>query len=228
MTTPVAQPPRRTVPKLSFPPPKTSPPPSSGMAPAIVGGALAALVGAGIWTAVVMISGGWEVGWVAWGVGALVGAVMSKMTPVRSVQIAAVASVLAAGGLAIGKIATFRIAVPNIARDMLLENDVMLAQAFALDMREGERYSAEVSVQLASLNTGDTLSDATAARMMEEAQARMERAPQAERERVAKMFANRILAETGLSTQFGATLSMFDILWFFLAIATAFKLMRGS
>jgi hypothetical protein len=228
MTTPVAPPPRSAVPKLSFPPPKASPPPSSGMAPAIIAGALAALAGAGIWTAVVMISGGWEVGWVAWGIGALVGAVMSRMTPQRSVQIAVAAAVLSAAGLAIGKVATFRLAVPKIARDMLLENPVMLAQAFAMEMREGERFSAEVSVQLASLNPTDTLSDAVAAQMLEEAETRMEGAPPAERERVAKVFANRILADTGLSSQFGATLSAFDLLWFFLAIATAFKLMRGS
>jgi len=228
MTAPVAQPPRATVPKLSFPPPKASPPPASGIAPAVVAGALAALAGAGIWTAVVMISGGWEVGWVAWGIGALVGAVMARMTPQRSVHIAVVASLLAAAGLAIGKVATFRMAVPNIARDMLLENSEMLVQAFALDMRENERFSAEVSVQLASISSGDTLSDGVAAQMVAEARTRMEGAPLAERERVAKVFANRILAETGLSSQFGATLSLFDVLWFFLAIATAFKMMRGS
>jgi len=225
--TPSAPPPRASVPKLTFPPPKTSPRRSSSLAPVVIAGSLAALAGAGMWTAVVLISGGWEIGWFAWGVGALVGFVMSRMSPLRSTQLGILAAVLAALGLAVGKVATFRAAVPKIAREILLADHDALARAFALDMRDAERYSPEVSVQLASLSGGDTMPDALAERMMEEAQARMESAPPAERERVARAFSNRILAEIGISTQFGATLSAFDFLWFFLAIATAFKMMRG-
>jgi hypothetical protein len=64
--------------------------------------------------------------------------------------------------------------------------------------------------------------------MFDEARARAENATEEERERVATSFANRVLTVTSLSQQFLASLGLFDILWFFLAIGTAWKMMRGE
>ena len=214
-----------SVPRMSFPPPRPAPPPSSGRA--IVAGLLAALLGAGIWTAVVAMTE-YEVGWVAWGVGALVGFAMSKFTGQRSAQLGVYAAVLAVLGLAIGKVATVRMMVPSYGREIVMDNEAVLAQAFAIEMRANERFSAQLSLDLARFGQGDSLPAPLLRRMMDEAQARMAAAEPAERERVATMFANSILGEVSLTEQFTASLSFFDLLWFGLAIATAFKLMRGD
>ncbi len=214
-----------SVPRLTFPPPRPAPP--SSFAPALIGGALAALVGAGLWAAVTALTD-IEFGFIAWGIGVLVGFVMAKLTPARSVKLGVYAAVLAALGLAIGKVATVRMMIPVYGRDMVLSSDGMLVQAFVVDMRRHERYSSEVSVQLAALSTSDSLPDALQMKMVDEAQLRMAEATDAEKERVAKGFADRILADLDVADQFTASLSLFDLLWFGLAIATAFKLMRGG
>jgi hypothetical protein len=210
---------------MSFPPPRPAPPPSS--ARAIVAGLLAALLGAGIWTAVVAMTG-FEVGWVAWGVGVLVGFAMSRFTTQRSVQLGVYAAVLAVLGLAVGKVATVRMMVPSYGREIVMDNETILAQAFAIEMRANERFSAQLSLDLARFGRDDSLPAPLVNRMMDEAQARMAAAEPAERERVATMFANSILGEVSLTEQFTASLSLFDLLFFALAIATAFKFMRGD
>lgn len=214
-----------TVPRLTFPPPRSSPPPT--FAPAVVAGALAALVGAGIWTAIVVITD-YEIGWIAWGIGALVGIAMSRFTPERSVKLGVIAAVIAVVGLAIGKVATVRVLVPTIGRDLIMESPEFLVQAFAHDMRAKERFSPELSIQLAGLSTTDSLPEPLATKVLEEAQARMDNAPPEERARVATMFTQTILGAVDLTGQFTASLSLFDFLWFGLALATAFKIMRGD
>ena len=214
-----------TVPRLSFPPPRPAPPPNAMRL--VIAGALAALVGAGIWAAVTALTDT-EFGLIAWGIGGLVGFVMSKVTPERSVKLGVYAAVLAALGLAVGKVATLRMMVPTYGREMVLSNDELMAGAFAEDMRRNERYSPEVSVQLAALSASDTVPDALFAKMLDEAQLRMANASAEEKERIAGGFADRILADLDLGEQFGSSLSLFDLLWFFLAIGTAFKLMRGG
>lgn len=214
-----------SVPRLSFPPPRSSPPPT--LAPALIAGALAALAGAGVWTAIVVMTD-YEIGWVAWGVGGLVGLVMSRFTPERNVRVGLFAAALAVLGLAIGKIATVRVLIPTVGRDAVLETPDALLQAFALEMRQGERYSPELSIQLAALSPRDTLPDVLWTKMVEEAQVRMDKAPPAERNRVATAFTHTILNELDFSGQLGVSLSLIDFLWFGLAIATAFKIMRGG
>ena len=214
-----------SVPRMTFPPPRPAPPPSSGRA--IIAGLLAALLGAGIWTAVVAMTG-FEVGWVAWGLGALVGFAMSRFTAQRSAQLGVYAAVLAVLGLAIGKVATVRVMLPSLGRDIVMENEAILAQAFAVDMRANERFSAQLSLDLARFGADDSLPPPILTRMMDEVQARMATAPPAERERVAAMFTSSVMGDVSLAEQFTATLSFFDLLWFGLAIATAFKFMRGD
>jgi hypothetical protein len=211
-------------PRLTFPPPKPSPPPAP--TPAIIAGVLAALAGAAIWTGFVVFTDT-EFGWIAWGIGALVGFVMSRVTPLRSPQLAVTAAVLAAVGLGIGKVATVRALVPTLGTEMIASNPEALAAVYAMDMRENERFSPEISVQLASLSTTDTLPDALWVTMLDEARTRLANASPEERERIALTFANRMLVQVGLVEQFKSSLSLFDLLWFGLAIATAAKFMMG-
>lgn len=76
--------------------------PESKLSPAALGlGALAALLGAAVWAGV-MIKTGYEIGWVAWGIGGAVGAAVAKAGG-RGVPMAATAAVLALLSVAGGK-----------------------------------------------------------------------------------------------------------------------------
>lgn len=210
-----------SVPRLSFPPPRPSPPPAA--TGPVIAGLLAALAGAAIWAAVTALTNT-EFGLIAWGIGGLVGVVMAKVTPERSVKLGVTAAVLAALGLAIGKVATVRITTPG--PEMVLEDDGLLAAAFTQDMQRNKRYSPEVTRQLAAMSADDTVPDALFGRMMDEVQLRMANASAEEKAVVAAGFTDGILANLSMADRLG--LSLFDLLWLFLAIGTAFKLMRGG
>ena len=214
-----------SVPRLSFPPPRSSPPPSH--ARPLVAGALGAFVGAGLWTAVTALTE-YEIGWIAWGVGGLVGFAMSRFTSERSAQLGIYAAVLAVAGLAIGKVATVRVMAPTMGRSIIVDNPQILLYAFAHDMRAGERFSPELSIELAGFALTDSVPPAVEAKMLSEAQVRMDAAAPAERDRVAEAFTHTIMSQVTLVEQFKASLSLLDLLWFGLALATAFRIMRGA
>ncbi|HXF96407.1 MAG TPA: hypothetical protein VNI61_09935 [Gemmatimonadales bacterium] len=193
---------------------------------ALFGGAVAALVGALIWTAVVKLTN-YEVGWVAWGIGALVGLTMAKMTPARSGTLGVYAALLAALGLATGKVMQLK-ATASSAHQEIVADQEALTHAFLLDMRTGESFSPEVNAELAQLGPRDTVPDLLWGSMMAEARQRMDGAPPQERERVARAMVTQIVGGMSITEQFMATLSLFDALWFFLALGTAWKFMKGD
>lgn len=196
------------------------------MGGALVGGAVAALLGAGAWALILKFTE-YELGIVAWGVGALVGLVMSHMTQARSPTLGVYAAILAALGLATGKVAILTIASPEIAQEMVADPDA-LTQAFMIDMKNREAFSTEINQQLATIDQAkDTLPDDLFELMRTEAAERMEAASPEERERVARSAWRSIVGNISLTQQFLATLSLFDLLWFFLAIGTAWKMMSG-
>ena len=216
------QPPRPSVPPRPQPQTRQGDEPVAG---ALFGGAVAALVAAGVW-ALVTKATNTEYGMLAWGVGLLVGVVMAAMTPARSATLGVYAALLAMLGLATGKVLTLKI-MSGSAHEVVLEHEETLAQAFLMDMRDRETFSPEVNQRLVAL-AEDTVPDALYATMQVEAQARMDAAPAAERERVAKQAVTMVMGSLSLPDQFMATLSLFDLLWFFLAIGTAWKIMRSE
>jgi hypothetical protein len=187
-------------------------------------GSVVAFIGALCWALVVKVTEQGS-GWFAWGIGTLVGLVMSKMTTARGSSLGFHAALLAMLGLASGKVMTLTLATPEIA-DEIVNNPEMLTRAFILDMREREQYSAEVNLELAKFDPRrDTLPDELWETMVEEASERMEAAPPAERERVARSVWRQITMELSFMQKFWASFGIFDILWLLLAIGTAWLFM---
>jgi hypothetical protein len=94
-------------------------------------------------------------------------------------------------------------------------------------MRQRESYSPAINQSLIRLGD-DTIPDVLWGQMLNEANARREAAPAEEQERVAKGYINAVIGRISFSDQLMGSLSIFDLLWFFLAIGTAFKVMRGD
>lgn len=227
MTHPPSQPPAQP-PRPPMPPRRTAPPAprpaEEGVGGALLGGAVAALVGAGLWALITKLTNT-EWGWIAWGVGLLVGLAMARMTPVRSPTLGVYAALLAMLGLATGKVLTLKIEAAS-AHEEIIDDPETLTQAFLIDMRGRESFSAEVNTQLARLGQQDTVPDDLWATMMAEAGERMQAAPATERERVAQSAVTQIMGSLTLTDQFVGTLGLFDLLWFFLAIGTAWKMLK--
>jgi hypothetical protein len=194
---------------------------------ALFGGAVTAIAAAIAWSLLV----GWteyEAKWFAVGLGALVGFVMSRMTTARGHTVALYAAMLAAFGLAAGKLLSVRSAYVPVAREVIVQDEQALTVAVAFDMFAREQYSPDLQHELYRFPVVDSIPPEMVERMMEEAAGRLETAPPAERQRVVQALLDSALARVTLAEQFTAVLGFWDVIWFLAAIGAAWKIMKGD
>lgn len=191
---------------------------------ALAAGLVAALVGGAIW-ALIGIYGDLEVGWAAWGIGVLVGGAMAATTPIRSRQVAVAAAALALVGLLAGKAMTFAGSTGPIAEEMLAD-DEYLRGVMAWQLYGAGELDPALQAGIAETEArGDTLSDAHWAGMLAAAGPHLDALSDEEREAMAHDVAANMIRQMGLVAGVRAQLSGFDLLWLFLALATAFRIM---
>ena len=200
-------------------------PASDGISPlALAAGLVAALLGGVIWAAI-GIYGNLEVGWVAWGIGVLVGGAMMQATPARGRTLAVVAASLALVGLVSGKAMTFAGSAGAMAEEMVADDEYMRGMT-AWRMYGAGEHEAAVQAEVADTEArGDTLSDAVWASMLAGADARLSGMTAEERLSMAREVAGGVIRDVGLVGGVRAQLSGFDLLWLLLALATAFRMM---
>ena len=199
-----------------------------GRAPlAVAAGLVAALVAGAIWAAIVRLTN-FEVGYVAWGVGVLVGVAMSNMTAQRGKTLAGMAAGLAMLGLLAGKAFIFATNTGPIAEGILADTAAMEG-AMAWQMYEKRELDpATLDSVDARHAANDTLSDALWGNMREQSAARLRTMNSEQRTAVARLVARNYLQRTGLVNGVKAQFSPFDVLWFFLAVGTAYRMMSES
>jgi hypothetical protein len=193
---------------------------------AIAGGLVAAVLGGLIWAGVVLY---WnlEVGWVAWGVGILVGAAMAGITLERSRSLGVWAAGIAVVGLLVGK---FLITVGSTGAlaDDLFDDGQYLRGAVAWDMYMAEELSPGIQDELReTLAAGDTLSDELWERMLAEAEPKYASMSEGERRALARSEAGRLIGQLGWVEGILIQLGPWDLLWFGLAVVTAFQMVGG-
>lgn len=195
--------------------------------PAIVAGAVAAVVGGAVWAAIVAFAN-LEVGWVAWGIGLLVGVAMAAVTQTRGRGMAMLAAGLAAVGLVAGKSMIVMFATePALAQEIEADGE-WLVEAAAFELQASEALPADVQQRYDALAMDDTLPDALWEDMMQAGESYLASVDQDERDRIAADYASYLLSGTDFGTLFSLQISLWDLLWFGLAITTAWKIMAGK
>jgi hypothetical protein len=195
--------------------------------PAIVAGAVAAVVGGAVWAAIVAFAN-LEVGWVAWGIGLLVGVAMAAVTQTRGRGMAMLAAGLAAVGLVAGKSMIVMFATePALAQEIEADGE-WLAEAAAFELNASEALPADVQQRYDALAEDDTLPDALWEDMLHAGESYIASADTDERDRIAANYASYLLSGTDFATLLRLQISLWDLLWFGLAITTAWKIMAGK
>jgi hypothetical protein len=190
----------------------------------LAAGIVAALVAGGLWALLVQLTG-YEIGYAAWGVGLLVGLAMTRVTVNRSAQLARFAAGFAVLGLLAGKAFIFLGSTGAVVQEFYADPDLMRG-AFAWTMYEGGTLDAGTLDEIdATIAAGDTLSDALWLRMTDQAGSRLDGMSDAEREAVAREVAAMALSRVGLFGGVVGQVSAFDLLWMFLALGTAYRMM---
>ncbi len=192
--------------------------------PAVIAGAVAAVVGGAVWAAIVKFAN-LEVGWVAWGVGLLVGVAMAAVTPQRGRAMAMLAALLAAGGLVAGKTMIIKFATEPALAEEIAADEEWLAEAAAHELYAIDALPEDVRARYDALADDDTIPDALWADMLAAGAAHLEAAEPEDRDSIAEGYASYLLSGIDFMTLLQMQMSLWDLLWFGLAISTAWKIM---
>jgi len=202
---------------------RTSVPPDEGHIALLAGGS-AALLGGAAWALIVGATDT-EVGYVAWGVGWFVGFAMVRFTAQRGRILGGLAAVFAAVGLVFGKILILQF-ISGPAFDRHLQSDPSgMAKAAAWELRQAHSFPAAIQTQIDALGENDTLPDALWEQMMVAGEAEVTRRSPAEQADLGRAYIARVKGNVGFWQQLSWHLSPWDLLWFGLAISTAWSML---
>lgn len=190
---------------------------------AIAAGLVAALVAGGIWAALVRITN-MEIGYVAWGVGLLVGFAMTRVTANRTKGLALAAAVLAIVGLAAGKAFIFATSKDTIAQEVEADPETM-SSVVAWQMYQERALGESTLAALDALGDGEPVPEPLWAEMKQQASARLANLSGEEKHRLALAGSTAIMSNLGWIGGIRAQLSAFDLLWLFLAVGTAYRML---
>jgi hypothetical protein len=194
---------------------------------ALAVGLIMALVAGGLWALVGFVTHA-EIGFAAWGIGLLVGAAMSRVTRERTQKLAYAAAALALLGLLAGKVFIFAGSTGRIATE-LSGNDEMMKSAVAWQMYEARELNATTLEGLdQTQQAGDTLSDALWGNMLDQASTKFATMTAEEKQETAKLLARNAMQRMGMVGGVRAQLSAFDLLWVFLAVGTAYRMLAPA
>lgn len=194
---------------------------------AIAAGLVVALIGGGLWALLVRFTG-YEIGYVAWGIGLMVGIAMTRVTSARTQQLAYTAAGLALLGLLAGKVFIFLGSAGPMAKE-LAGNDEMLKAGVAWQLYEERKLDAATLEELDRTQAaGDTLSDAVWASMLAQAGTRLDAMTPEARQAAATSLARGWVQQTGVVDGIKGQLTLFDLLWVFLAVGTAYRMLAPT
>lgn len=189
----------------------------------VLAGILVAIPAAAGW-AVIAYTTHYEIGWVAWGLGALIGFVVGK-TAREPGPHGMTAAAIAVGALILAKVLILEFALPSIIEQEVLKNREATAAMFLVDMGEHRTFSDQLLAEAEqSRGSGDARAGALASQMAREARERANSASPDERQRVVHRHVSALLQEAGFFSMLGRLFSLFDVLWIFLAVGSAFRI----
>lgn len=194
---------------------------------AVVAGLLAAVVGGAAWALIVLVTG-YEVGYVAWGVGLLVGFAMARTTGIRSKRLGMVAATLAVLGLLVGKYLIIEVSLGSGLASEVQKDPQLMMQAALYQLETTSSLPESVQSGLDGLAEEDTLPDDLWAEMMAAAAIHLDSLDDAGREALAEDFSIAVAGGLTAADKWSSAFSGFDLLWFFLAVSTAWGMMRGK
>ena len=186
-------------------------------------------VGCGALWALVVVYTGFEVGWLAWGLGFLVGLAMIAVGRQKSATLGAAAVTMALVGLLVGKLLILPWSVPAAA-DEWIQDDAIMADIIFEEMVEKGEVDTEVATWITtSADDADPppeLEDRVGMTFVTVMQ-RLGQMSEEEKKELARKSAKRQIASTPMIDRLKATVSGWDILWAILALVSAWGICAG-
>lgn len=200
--------------------------PAPPLGRALIAGAVAAFVGAGVWAAVV-IAINFESGWIAWGIGALVGFAVVKAGG-HGTMLAASAGILALLSIATGKNISYQVSISDYVEENISQDHYDELQRDAKGwVALGDAPTAEQIAEFATNHGYEVPPDQLEAYFAEQGPRLAEfAAKQPSLEDLRAEEAQLIKSEYSFTDYLTDDFHPFDILFALLGIGTAFGLVQ--
>lgn len=194
----------------------------------VFAGILVGIPAAVVWALIAYFTG-FEIGWAAWGVGAIVGYAVAKSAHEPSASLGPTAAVIAVGSLLLAKVLILEFAFPPMLAAELLKNQNATVGMFVMEMTAQKSFSPELQALVdQDESRPGSLSEAQQVdmqqRMRTEVMARVGSATRTEKERAARAGADAYMKGLGFFGGMKEMFSLYDALWIFLAISSAFRI----
>lgn len=191
----------------------------------ILAGSAAGVVGGAIWAGIVALTN-YEVGYVAWGIGGLIGYAMTRATPQRTTQLAGIAAIIAITSLLLGKVLIQYYVTRPAFEQAIREEENAVASAAAWRLREEQGLPPDLQTRYDALAEEDTLPDAMWEEMVAVGEEYAASLSPEERSRLADEYVAAATAGIGPWQQLSWGFSLWDLLWVGLAVHTAFRMLK--
>lgn len=202
---------------------------------ALIGGAVVACIAGGIWGGIV-IATGYEIGWIAWGIGLIVGFAVAAMAQKQDAVIGVSAAGLALLGLVVGKVIILQWVLSpanlwsEIGYDINDPND--FADLYMQQMVEDRQFDPVIQNQVDQVGEDEYFDEELEAKMYEATLQHTASMSQSEKDDYAQELADELITEVFGDKSFGtmlkATFAPIDGLWFLLAVSSAFRIGNGG
>lgn len=186
-------------------------------------------VGCGAVWALIAVYTGYEVGWLAWGLGGLVGLAMIAVGREKSASLGTAAVTMALIGLLVGKLLILPWSVSDAAKD-LAKDDIILSAMLAAEMAE----KGDVDEELEAWRQSNPLDEDLPPELEDNLEAvftaaadRVSKMSDAQKKELAQRIAEKIVSEMTLKERLEATVSWWDALWVLFALGTAWSICAG-
>lgn len=196
---------------------------------AVLVGAIAAIISGAIWAAIAIFLN-MEIGWIAILVGIITGAAVAMVTDERSPRVAFTAAGLAVLGLLIGKVGFIEYSLRSYNGVQSLD-DVVISGMMVMEMNEKGEIDKEVVEWWNDSQEGDAPPANIKDKVMnaeKKIQARFAGLTKDDKKRLQKKAFDKISSSLSLVDKVKATLSFWDVLWFLLAVSTAWGIGNGT
>jgi hypothetical protein len=204
-----------------------------GMPPMAIGGALAAgILGAAVWAGIAIVAN-YEIGWIAWGIGAAIGAAFHKLGG-RGAAGPLLCAAIAVASIGAGKYVAFRTSVSNELEEIL--GSEMLQMGYASYGAFGAEYAAaqtdeerEALAREWIVDEGQDPSSVSAHRLEHFRQNELPEILAIQKgDRSFEQFKSEFTEAAMADVSFADTLGGFDLLWIALGVMTAWRLASGT
>ncbi|QQE12373.1 zinc ribbon domain-containing protein [Planctomycetota bacterium] len=207
---------------------------AGSLAIALVVGGIIAVIGGSIWAGITIVTN-YEIGYVAWGIGLLVGLAVATAAGTQSFAVGTYAAGLAALGLLIGKLMIFQWGATGELMQMYQDNEVAQTVSVVQMMHEENEFSEPVMSALEESQNAEEngeeleLPEKLEKKLEEELDAKLDSMSKDElRQAVKDYFVPAVLEDVSYSDRISNSFSPWDFLWFGLALFTAFRVGAGG